>query len=403
MKNQSSSLKIALMTGGIDKHYASGLSRSLASAGIVVDLICNYEMLESPGVANLNFVPLYANPQRYGTIAKKLIAFISVYIRLMHYVATSPAPIIHILWGYKFKFFDRTFLLLYYKLLGKRIAFTAHNVNAAERDGADSVLNRLSLRAQYRLVDRIFVHTEKMKAQLVEAFGVGEEKITTIPFGTYDMVPQTTMTPVQAKQRLGLRDSDRAILFFGRIAPYKGIDLLVKAFEKIALGDSRYRLLIAGEAMKESEEQWQKVQREIEQSPIRAQVIQHIRFVPDDEIELFLKGADVLVLPYTEIFQSGVLFMAYSFGLPVVATDVGSLPHDIVSGKTGFVCRVGDPVDLAKAIETYFSSELYQNLDERRAQIKNAVQLSHSWDIAAGKTCDVYAQLTSMKDLQYST
>ena len=217
------------------------------------------------------------------------------------------------------------------------------------------------------------------------------------------MVPQTLLTPAEAKLRLGLRHSDRTILFFGRIAPYKGIDLLVNAFEKIAAEDSRYRLVIAGEAMKESEQQWQTVQRAIEQSPIREQVIQHIRFVPDDEIELFLKAADVLALPYTEIFQSGVLFMAYSFGLPVVATNVGSLPRDIVTGKTGFICRAGDPVDLAKAIETYFSSELYQNLNEQRVHIKNAIQLSHSWDIAASKTCDVYAQLSSTKDFQYST
>jgi D-inositol-3-phosphate glycosyltransferase len=403
MKNQISPLKIALMTGGIDKHYASGLSQSLAAAGIAVDVIGNDEMRESPGAANLKFLALYATPQRYGTIARKLLAFIWVYVRLMHYAATSSAPIIHILWGYKFKLFDRTLLLIYYKLLGKRIVFTAHNVNAAERDGADSFLNRVSLRTQYRLVDHIFVHTEKMKDQLVETFGVNEGKITIIPFGTYDMVPQTTLTPAEAKLRLGLRNSDRTILFFGRIAPYKGIDLLVNAFEKIAREDSRYRLVIAGEAMKEAEQQWQKVQRVIEQSPIREQVIQHIRFVPDDEIELFLKGADVLALPYTEIFQSGVLFMAYSFGLPVIATDVGSLPHDIVTGKTGYICRAGDPVDLAKTIETYFSSELYQDLDAQRVHIKNAIQLSHSWDIAAGKTCDVYTQLSSTKDLQYST
>ena len=141
-----------------------------------MDVICNNEMCESPGAAHLNFLALYATPQRYGTIAKKLMAFLWVYVRLMHYAATSSVPIIHILWGYKFELFDRTLLLIYYKLLGKRIVFTAHNVNAAERDGADSALNRLSLRTQYRLVDHIFVHTEKMKDQLVETFGVNEER-----------------------------------------------------------------------------------------------------------------------------------------------------------------------------------------------------------------------------------
>ena len=63
-----------------------------------------------------------------------------------------PRPkLFHILWNNKFQFFDRTLLMLYYRLLGKKIAFTAHNVNAGKRDSNDSWLNRLSLKIQYRL------------------------------------------------------------------------------------------------------------------------------------------------------------------------------------------------------------------------------------------------------------
>ena len=88
-------------------------------------------------------------------------------------------------------------------------------------------------------------------------------------------------------------------------------------------------------------------------------------------MELYLKGADVLVLPYKEIFQSGVLFLAYSFGLPVVATDVGSFREEIVEGSTGFLCQPGDPAELAKAIETYFASDLFKNLKVRRQELKD--------------------------------
>jgi D-inositol-3-phosphate glycosyltransferase len=405
MNKRISPLKITLLTGGIDKHYACGLSQALASAGIAVDVICNTEMndREMQGAANLRLLALYATPRRNQTTAQKLLAYILVYARLIHYAATSSAPIFHILWNYKFKLFDRTILLLYFKLLGKRLVFTAHNINAAERDGVDSLLNRASLRIQYGLVDHIFVHTEKMKDQLVRTFGARDEKITVIPFGTYDMVPQSTLTPAEAKQRLGLCRSDRTILFFGRIAPYKGIDVLVNAFERVALQDQSYRLVIAGEPIKEGEQQWLRVQRAIEQSPIREQVVQHIRYIADKEIELYFKGADVLVLPYTEIFQSGVLFMAYSFGLPVIATDVGSFGQDINAGITGYVCRPSDPGDLSRVIEMYFASELFRTLDEQRASIKDSIQRNHSWNIAAGKTGDVYAQLSRHKELQYST
>ena len=70
-------------------------------------------------------------------------------------------------------------------------------------------------------------------------------------------------------------------------------------------------------------------------------------YIPDDETELYFKAADVLVLPYRHIYQSGVLFLGYSFGLPVLAADVGALKEEIVEGKTGFVFKPEDSVDLA--------------------------------------------------------
>jgi glycosyltransferase involved in cell wall biosynthesis len=75
-------------------------------------------------------------------------------------------------------------------------------------------------------------------------------------------------------------------------------------------------------------------------------------------------------LPYKYIFQSGVLFLGYNFGFPVIASDVGSLREHIVSDRTGYVCEPENPVDLAKAIETYFASELYRQLEARRQDIQ---------------------------------
>ena len=118
-----------------------------------------------------------------------------------------------------------------------------------------------------------------------------------------------------------------------------------------------------------------------------------MQFIPDEETELYLKGADVLVLPYKDIFQSGVLFLAYSFGLPVVATDVGSFREEIVEGRTGFLCQPGDPADLAKAIERYFTSDLYKNLKVRRRELKDYANANYSWDAVAELICNAYAKM----------
>jgi glycosyltransferase involved in cell wall biosynthesis len=102
-----------------------------------------------------------------------------------------------------------------------------------------------------------------------------------------------------------------------------------------------------------------------------------------------------VALPYTHIFQSGVLFLGYSFGLPVVASDVGSLREDIVEGETGFVCKPCDAEDLARALEAYFASPLYQQLEARRNQIHNFAAETHSWDTVSRITCGIYRQLLS--------
>src|SRR5437588_2639006 len=163
------------------------------------------------------------------------------YLRLIGYAATAKPKLFHILWNNKFEIFDRTLLMLYYKMLGKKIVLTAHNVNAGKRDANDSLLNRLTLGIQYRLADHIFVHTEQMKRELLDEFGVRERATTVIPFGINQSVPDTDLTPAQAKQRLGISAGERAILFFGSIGPYKGLELLVAAFQRLVTADPDYR------------------------------------------------------------------------------------------------------------------------------------------------------------------
>jgi D-inositol-3-phosphate glycosyltransferase len=126
---------------------------------------------------------------------------------------------------------------------------------------------------------------------------------------------------------------------------------------------------------------------------VRDRVIERVEHVPDEETELYFKAADVLILPYTRIFQSGVLFLAYSFGLPVIAADVGSLKEEIVEGKTGFVFKPQNSSDLASVISKYFESELFRNLETRRAEIKEYANERYSWDKVAAITTVVYSEL----------
>ena len=388
-------IEVVLLTGGFDRPYAFGLIMALISKGMHLDVIGSDELdgSEMHVAPELNFLNLHGSQRRDAGLADKIARVLVFYGRLIRYASIAKPKIFHILWNNKVQYFDRTLLMLYYKLLGKRIAFTAHNVNAGKRDSNDSWLNRLTLKIQYRFVDHIFVHTEKMKNELLEDFGVRDGAVTVIPFGINNSVPDTNLTAGQAKQRLGIGKDERTILFFGNIGPYKGVDYLVAAFEKIAVRNEKYRLIIAGKPRGGCERYLEEIQETINRAANLARVIQKIGYVPDEETELYFKAADVLVLPYTEVSQSGVLFLGYSFGLPVVASDVGSLREEIVEGSTGFLCKPCDPDDLAEAIEKYFESDLFRFLDNRRREIRDYANERHSWDVVGETTRKVYEKL----------
>jgi glycosyltransferase involved in cell wall biosynthesis len=235
-----------------------------------------------------------------------------------------------------------------------------------------------------------------MKDELVCDFNIPEEKVGVIPFGINNTLPNTGLTTEEARRILGVQNSQKAMLFFGNIAPYKGLDILISALVRVPNIED-YRLIIAGRA-KGSELYWKKIKEQIERSNLRACVIEKIQYIPDEQVELYFKAADLLVLPYNHVFQSGVLFLGYSFGLPVVATDVGAMREDIVHGKTGFVCPAQDPGELACAIETYFSSNLFKELEHRRREIRDFANEQYSWEKVASVSGKVYSALVKYRN-----
>jgi D-inositol-3-phosphate glycosyltransferase len=392
-------IAVALLTGGADRPYAFGLATALISKGAALDLVANDE-LDGPefhGKPDVNFLNLRGSQRPNVSFPIKVFRVLLYYAKLIRYAATAKPGIFHILWNNRFQKFDRTLLMLYYRLLGKKIVLTLHNVNAGKRDSNDTRLNRLTLRMQYRLANHLFVHTGKMRRELIEEFGVPDSRVTVIPFGINNAVPNTRLAPSDAKLRLGIREGEKTILFFGNIAPYKGLEYLVVAFKRILARHNNYRLIIAGRP-KDCERYWTAIREDTCGEIRTGRILLRAAFIPDDETEVYFKAADVAVLPYRQIYQSGVLFLAHSFGLPVIASDVGSLREDIVEGKTGYVFKAEDPVDLARSIERYFASDLYANLNNRRQVIRDYATERHSWDVVGEVTRDVYGRLLGKMD-----
>lgn len=388
-------MRVSLLTAGKDQHYALGILGSLIDRGIQVDFVANDEMSREP-VARHSLVR-YLNLRgdqdataHYLVKAKRLIRY---YWQLVRYAIHAESDIFHILWFNRFEWLDNTILILLYKALGKKIAYTAHNVSTAIRDGRSSIYSEWSLRFLYSHVEHIFVHTNQIKAELMRRFDLPSKKVTVVPFPVNNIIPRSALSKSAARNKLELSQTDRILLFFGNIAPYKGLEDAVLAIAELTKvwGDS-VRLLIVGR-IKECPEYWNEIERIICQGGLTRQIITRTEFVPDPEVGCYFRASDVLVLPYKRIYQSGVLFLGYNHGLPAIVTNVGALKESVVEGVTGFVCESGSPADLAKSIQTYFQSSLFHDLENSRNAIIDYVNREHGWARLGETTCEVYNRL----------
>lgn len=392
--NSDTRVTVSLLTGGRDPHYALGLLHGLISCGYEVEFIGNDHMQGADIVRNRNvkYYNLRGDQSADAPLLEKIVRVVKYYLRLVKYAYKTDSKLFHILWLNKFTYLDMTLMNVYYKILGKRLIFTAHNINIGERDGNNSILNRLCLKFMYKTVDHIFVHTDKMRQQLAEGFGINTGKITVIPFGINNVMPRSALLPEQARHRLKVNKQEKVLLFFGNIAPYKGLEYLIPALAIIQKKHKAVKLIIAGK-IKNCESYWAEIERLIKVQGLDEYIIKKIDYIPDEEVEVYFKAADVSILPYAYIYQSGVIFLSYSFGLPVVVTDVGSMKEDVIEGKTGFICKAKNADDLAEKINQYYDSNLYRELSSNRGKIIDYANGKYSWKSIAATTGAIYKKL----------
>lgn len=163
------------------------------------------------------------------------------------------------------------------------------------------------------------------------------------------------------------------LLFFGLIKPYKGLDVLLDAMPRVLSALPHLKLVIAGEVYGDKEAYI----RQIYDLGIQHAVDAHFRYISDDEVATFFSRSSLCVLPYKSASQSGVIATSYSFGVPVLASDVGGLGEYIIPGETGYLVKPNDPISLADAIISF-----YKQKPELKPAIMEYNKL-HSWDSLA--------------------
>jgi glycosyltransferase involved in cell wall biosynthesis len=278
-------------------------------------------------------------------------------------------------------YFVRLLLLLRF-----RVFCTAHDLLPHD---STSVREREAHGHVYRIVDRVIVHAEDNRRELVELFGVDPERIRVVPHGSYDLLlPEGQMSKPIARRRAGLPEKGRIVLFFGLIKRYKGLEFLVEAFRRVETRIPDALLVVVGDVFRTDPEGHAFYWRLIEEISKWKNVRCVPEYIPIDRIGPYLSSADVVVLPYTKTYQSGVLLSAYAAGRPVVVTETGGLPETVVRGKTGLVVPPRDSDALAAAIE-----QILNDPESAEAMGKAASRLAetvYSWDTIAKQTIELY-------------
>ncbi len=185
----------------------------------------------------------------------------------------------------------------------------------------------------------------------------------------------------EACRALGLNADERYLLFFGLIREYKGLDILLEAWESVRRDG--VKLIVAGEFYDERQRY----------EPLFARlgdsVVLHDRFIPDASVKNYFSAADALVLPYRTATQSGVTQIAYNFSLPMIVTNVGGLPEIVPDGRVGFVC---EPTarSVADAIDRLYKDDALAHF----AANFPAERKRFSWPTMCDKLVEVYNQTT---------
>lgn len=207
--------------------------------------------------------------------------------------------------------------------LGVRIIWTVHNVGGHE--GGHDVEERRAHAMIAALSDAIICHCEAARTLCADAYGLDattRARIHVVPHGNYSRVYPDTIDRATAREALGVTPDQTVFLFLGQIRPYKGVMDLIDAFRTIARPD--IRLVVAGRL--DDPSLGESLAREAGQDP-RVSVLPGN--VPDDRMQVFLRGADVMVLPYRDVLTSGSAILALTFGLPVIAPRMGCLPETL--------------------------------------------------------------------------
>lgn len=349
-------------------HYAFQLCRALAQSGADVTLLTDrqsYELDALPHDFRVEKIidlwdpkPLqsqapWAVAWRKLRRAGRAIRYYREWLRLIRRIGALDPDLV-LLGDIRFPF--DLFPLLLLRRKARVLADICHNVHPFSAGGASGGLfdrsswRRFFYRRIYRLFDTVFVHFERNRAELVATFGVPERRVGVIVHGNEEIFRELRAPDVDAtvlRQRLGLERDTPVVLFFGTLSRYKGTDVLIEAFARVQK-ETGAHLVLAGFPFHDFDvAKHEALTREL---GIADAVHWVPAYIPSEAVMAWMELASVIVFPYRDIYQSGAIHVAQTFGVPTIASAVGAMQDVVEHEVSGLLVPPENPGALADAL-----------------------------------------------------
>ena len=361
----------------VNYKYTFSLANALKDKKINIDLVVDQKKEQEN--CRCNIIRLFNTDEKNIGKLEKLINYVRSYRVIGKTISDKNIEILHTQWLI-FSPVDYFFLKKFKQRYGIKLIVTIHDILPFNKKFYD-----MNFHAKvYSLADRIIVQAENNMIRFRELFPNLIKKVTMIPHGNFFEYAEI-VDKRKAREHLGIDNDKFVLLFFGQIKKVKGVGVLLNAFSKIFKKYPNMQLIIAGSVWKDDFFSYQEI---IDKNNMSSSVRTDIRYIPDDDVKYYYSSADVCILPYLDVYQSGVIQLSYAYKKAVIATNIGAFREVVINEKTGFLCNVNDPDDLSCAIEKAYNER--KNLKDMGCEGYNYISEKYSWDKIADKVYEEY-------------
>ncbi|MCW7537304.1 glycosyltransferase family 4 protein [Aquabacterium sp. A7-Y] len=341
----AASSEVVLVSHGFQTHYEQGFANGLAENGLPVTLLGSDETLASrlhPGVQLLNIRGSQDSRRSRWRKAHNMLLY---HLRLLATVWQRRRATVMIIGMLGPEWLVGVIEGLLLRLISARLTLTVHNILPHNRHTA--TMKRLYW-IIYRIPHLLLVHTDATRQALIDDFGIAPDRVLVMEHGLNDSVERLPLSKPDAKAALGADPQRPAVLFFGYVSPFKGIDLLIDAIEQ----REDITLIVAGRCA--PGEYGDTIRRRLEALQPSGKLVWMEGFLAEADIARAFAAADATVLPYRHIDQSGVLLLSLSQGVPVIATQIGGFA-EVVEPSNGLFIREPSAEAVGEALDSFVS------------------------------------------------